>query len=651
MTSWLLKMSKTKLSLWLPIVMILPLYIFAYINIDEIKKSLFNNAKQTLESSAKQAALRIDLFLKNTLTKISSEAEFSVFADFLLAQDAHKTKEVLKILNLLKTKDETYIISYGILNAQGKNIIDTVKDNIGQLESDQWYFKTIQKNIYQSIYQIVFEKDGSSFIAFVAPIIGPDSKLLGILRVKYSSIILQVLLSFDYGLAGKGSFGILLNQYNLILANSKNPNDIYKFYIKPQILDNSQSLQELILSQLLPPDITEDSIVSEFHENNYSGELLFKASTTANYDLWKIIYFQANDTLANLIYKKVFKIILYTNLVFVLTLILAIIIVKLLKALQNNQAQLNQAHKRLEYALQQEQRWSDNIKKDLELSAKVQDALLTVPIIPSEFDLFCNHIPARYLSGDTYFVSWDNKFKILTVILVDVVGKGVQAALKAAAFQQIAKHIWHYAISSKQVDYNRLIKFANEVENFLYSFPSDIKDFNAMIGFELYVEENKINIYRSNYNYPIFIKEHYLQTLNIEYKDYHEEMMMINLHNLNTLREFDIKSLYVPNKKSVLMDFYPGCSIILTSDGYINSNIKLKKLLKYLKIHFSSVLNTERKSQHIYSLINDFDKEYRFKQQLYTDDDDKTIIILSWKSLSNQNYEHEQEILTTKISV
>jgi hypothetical protein len=80
---------------------------------------------------------------------------------------------------------------------------------------------------------------------------------------------------------------------------------------------------------------------------------------------------------------------------------------------------------------------NDEIEKELELGRVVQNAYMKIPNLPPEIDIACFFEAAFYVSGDAYFVHWDPDTRRLAVILGDMTGHGVHAALKATTLQVV----------------------------------------------------------------------------------------------------------------------------------------------------------------------------------------------------------------------
>src|SRR5690606_29163951 len=140
-----------------------------------------------------------------------------------------------------------------------------------------------------------------------------------------------------------------------------------------------------------------------------------------------------------------------------------------------------------------------------------QQAFLELPQMPKDIGLSCHYEAAVYVSGDTYFVHWNKNLNILTFLLNDVTGHGIQAALKAFACNIIARSVWNRPGVRNDRRANaqtRLEKYDAAVEELICK-DGKIPDFNAMVGAEFHQDSGIVRLYRVNYNFPILIEPNF----------------------------------------------------------------------------------------------------------------------------------------------
>jgi hypothetical protein len=147
---------------------------------------------------------------------------------------------------------------------------------------------------------------------------------------------------------------------------------------------------------------------------------------------------------------------------------------------------------------------NDEIEKELELGRVVQNAYMKIPNLPSEIDISCFFEAAFYVSGDAYFVHWDPDTKRLAVILGDMTGHGVHAALKATTLQVIARTIFRDPMRRSENLGGRFIVYEQALRSFLRDSWGD-GDLPTFLGMELDFESGRVVSHRSNFPFPMIL--------------------------------------------------------------------------------------------------------------------------------------------------
>ena len=241
----------SKLTLGMTLVVLVPLVLLGVASTISLNLSLEPRDKQVMISRSAYLAENINAFLEDTNSSIRVESQAASIRDYLEAQQGSIVEALLRdtaVETLLsyKRKDILYIESYGILNLDGKNILDTDEQMVGQNESDAAYFSVPLETgtAYISDVQIKSGTD-ERFLVFSAPITSQDGKYIGVLRARYKAEVLNVffdrytMLTVDA--AGEQNFAALLHDVPvektaeedpehiyLILANTDNPEWNYK---------------------------------------------------------------------------------------------------------------------------------------------------------------------------------------------------------------------------------------------------------------------------------------------------------------------------------------------------------------------------------------------------------------------------------------
>ncbi|MDA9951436.1 SpoIIE family protein phosphatase [Oligoflexaceae bacterium] len=256
------------------------------------------------------------------------------------------------------------------------------------------------------------------------------------------------------------------------------------------------------------------------------------------------------------------------------------------------------------------------IKRQLELGQSLQKAFLTLPTLPDSVKLSCYHEAAVYVSGDTYFVHWDQGDEKVTFLLNDVTGVGVQAALKAFAGNVIARTIWVDSAldlrrrKDRRSSASNLEKYDMAVDQLLCRNEQEITDdFNAMIGAEFCTKTGVISLYRANYNFPFIAQP------NFEWNDQVE-----GEHG-----DWSFDKVSLPNRKIDTIQLKPGSFVIFVSDGYIESSrdeLSFTRAVKGVIANSRGILDSEAIQAHALSWAQSKGKDKK--------SDDNTIMVFQW---------------------
>ena len=218
-------------------------------------RNLSDGANNALASAARNYADRIDHFNQQNAQFLRTEASLPAINHFLRrkAEPPYNRQALLEILLALKSRQKDIIYSYGILNKQGINILDTDSSNIGIDESHNAYFNVLVGRNRLSTYRtpIIFEED-RPVVIFSSAINDLSGKLLGVLRTKYDASILTSLFDRTKGMVGRGSFAVLLDENGLRLVHGRRSD--LKYTLASEI--NEGKLQLLKQKKLVPQNAT-----------------------------------------------------------------------------------------------------------------------------------------------------------------------------------------------------------------------------------------------------------------------------------------------------------------------------------------------------------------------------------------------------------
>jgi C4-dicarboxylate-specific signal transduction histidine kinase len=241
---------RTKLIASFLIVALIPLLLLAFINKQTTEKALTENAQQALSAAANETSNRIDAFIDGNLNAVRVEAILPGLARYLSLtpkqrDDSPEMQLATETLIPLSRKDMLNILSYALLDLNGKNVLDTYTSNISQDESVQDYFKEpLQTGLsFVSSMKQSPKIPGLVTLFFSSPVRNAKGDILGVLRVSYNATVVQQLVTRQTERARAKSFAILLDENNIYLAHSTAPQLLFKSIV-PLSLDVLTQLQK-----------------------------------------------------------------------------------------------------------------------------------------------------------------------------------------------------------------------------------------------------------------------------------------------------------------------------------------------------------------------------------------------------------------------
>ena len=205
---------------------------------------------------------------------------------------------------------------------------------------------------------------------------------------------------------------------------------------------------------------------------------------------------------------------------------------------------------------------AQSLEREMELGKTVQSTFLRVPQVPPPLMLACQHEAAVYVAGDMYFIDWSDSSQQLTVILSDLTGHGVQAALKASATNVIAHTLWCGDQVTQDRRRDRLIRFDGQVQSFLNRLGGD-QELNTMLGLEFNAAAGTMEIYRSNFPLPLLIS-----------------------HSPGSHLEppvWTVTPVILPNRQLAKLKLEPGSFLVIATDGFFSTSQQTAHLVKFLR--------------------------------------------------------------------
>jgi PAS domain S-box-containing protein len=322
---------------------LIPLILVSIRDILQTQTALTNAAKVSLLASAGQTATSLDTFVKNTLDSVRVEAQFKIFIDYLALPTSQKTgssqeANAKDLLARLRNKDTVNIISYAIVESSGKILLDTVSENIGKSEMGDEYFKKVTQSQLPIVTAVTYATDGTSNIHFASVIRNENGDFAGILRIEYNPSILQQIGAQNLQSAVVGTDVILLDEYNIRMADIANPDLIQKSIIPLPTDKFNKAVQAGRLLSGMPaeqqssnlPDLelaltnsnTEPFFTTDISPNKSGTDTVAVANMQTQ--PWKVIYSQPTDVLLSEVQRQT-----YTNAFIVFAVAIALIFIAL----------------------------------------------------------------------------------------------------------------------------------------------------------------------------------------------------------------------------------------------------------------------------------------------------------------------------------
>ncbi|MBD2198963.1 MULTISPECIES: diguanylate cyclase [Calothrix] len=226
---------RTKLIASFLIVALIPLLLLAFINKQTTEKALTSNAQQALSAAAKETTYRIDAFIDENLDAVRVEAILPGLAQYLNLPPKQRNNSpemqlAIETLIRLSRKDMLNILSYALLDLNGKNVLDTSTLNIGKDESVEDYFQQPLQTKLSFVSAMKLSPTIPDLVTlfFSSPVRNAQGKILGVLRVAYNATVVQQLVTRETERSGAESFAILLDENNIYLAHSTTPKLLFK---------------------------------------------------------------------------------------------------------------------------------------------------------------------------------------------------------------------------------------------------------------------------------------------------------------------------------------------------------------------------------------------------------------------------------------
>lgn len=235
---------------------LVPLSIEGYRDYASYRRIMRDRANHALRAAASQTADRIDQFFRSHLNFVRAASRLPIWQEFLAGagQDDNPARErAERSLEAMTHQNELFTVSCALLDAQGRNLIDTFHPDEGNDESDRAYFRAVARSGKPFFSPVEFSiATGQAVIHFSHPILNARDEVTGVLRMRYSSGVLNYLVDSAQGLGGEGSFAMLIDENLLRLAQANAPEDTFR-PLAPLSADRADRLRAQ--DRLPPPEM------------------------------------------------------------------------------------------------------------------------------------------------------------------------------------------------------------------------------------------------------------------------------------------------------------------------------------------------------------------------------------------------------------
>lgn len=274
---------QTRLVLFMLVVALVPLIAVATRDTLQTRQALTNGAEISLKAGSEQTANSLDNFIQKTLDSVGAEAQLTDFATYLSATEAIRTGTVIRgrtldLLNNLSKKDSVNIISYGLVDSSGNVLLDSAT-NLQYNESEKPYFQQAQFSKKPIVTYVTYDENNTTSITFASAIINNQGNYIGVLRVKFKSAVLQDVILKSVGSSTDVSV-LLLDQFNIRMADSKNPGLIQKSIVPLNPVDYANAVNNRRFLDTSPEEQATNNPDLKLGIDNAINQPFFSADVT-----------------------------------------------------------------------------------------------------------------------------------------------------------------------------------------------------------------------------------------------------------------------------------------------------------------------------------------------------------------------------------
>ncbi len=210
---------RTKLLLIFLVFGVIPTSVLGFISFNAFRNSITEQATSSLLAHSVSTTLAIDQYLSDRREDITAASQLPEFVAFLTNPNNETSKQnALRALKALGTR--TDYESVALVDPTGKIILSSAEADLNTDVGFRLYFTEAMKgSIYISDPTISIVTNRPA-IFFSAPVWAPGGTILGVIRSRLSLDGIWRLVERDKDVEGKGSYGMLLDENGIRIANS-----------------------------------------------------------------------------------------------------------------------------------------------------------------------------------------------------------------------------------------------------------------------------------------------------------------------------------------------------------------------------------------------------------------------------------------------
>ncbi len=218
------------------------------------QRALTQQTHNMLVAAAHHTMDQVDVFIKYSIYRLVSDAKIPSVSAYLKAtpeQQQASKEDMLALFNALSQSDPQNIGSYALLDKNGIDIVDTYSKDIGTNRTYQDYFITPMSKGVAFVSPVTYSstaQDPQDHVFYIGtPVLDKSGQALGVLLVRFRSSLLDKILITNNGFAGEGSYGMILDDYNIIVSHGTRTGWVAHTLVEP----DSATWDQLMLDHRL----------------------------------------------------------------------------------------------------------------------------------------------------------------------------------------------------------------------------------------------------------------------------------------------------------------------------------------------------------------------------------------------------------------